>query len=149
MRMESVLSKPGMNDNEIAHRLPLASGHLIMRYFATLLFLLMLNLPAISVELFRYRYQDRDRGEYEAVFETDEQSVGKTVEKEKAEEIVMAWMQVFYSEQIGTIESQELKTKPIPHWLFRLTVDDPVERTYFVVLLANGTVVQPRVAKRL
>src|SRR5260370_6562390 len=70
MRMESVLSKPGMNDNEIAHRLPLASGHLIMRYFATLLFLLMLTLPAISVELFRYRYQDRDGAEYEAVFET-------------------------------------------------------------------------------
>src|SRR5271167_1499300 len=37
----------------------------------------------------------------------------------------------FYGEQVGTIESQELKTTPIPHWLFRLTVDDPVERTYF------------------
>ena len=61
----------------------------------------------------------------------------------------MAWMQVFYGEQVGTIESQELKTKPVPHWLFRLTVDDPVERTYFVVLLPDGTVVEPKVARRL
>jgi hypothetical protein len=61
----------------------------------------------------------------------------------------MDWMQVFYGEQVGTIESQELKTTPVPHWLFRMTVDEPVKRTYFVVLLANGTVVQPRVARRL
>ncbi len=81
--------------------------------------------------------------------ETDEQSVGNTVDKEKAVEIAMAWMQTFYGEQVGTIESQELKTAPIPHWLFRLTVDDPVERTYFVVLLPDGTVVEPRVTRRL
>jgi hypothetical protein len=61
----------------------------------------------------------------------------------------VAWMQVFYDEQVGMIESQELKTKPIPHWLFRLTGDDPVERTYFVVLLADGTVVEPKLATRL
>jgi len=90
-----------------------------------------------------------DGGEYEAVFETDEHSVGKAVDKEKAEEIAMDWMQVFYREQVGTIESQEIKTTPVPHWLFRLTVDDPVERTYFVVLLPDGTVVEPRVARRL
>jgi hypothetical protein len=103
----------------------------------------------MSVELFRYRYNGEDGAEYEAVFETDEQSVGKTVDKEKAEEIAMAWMQFFYGEQVGTIESQELKTTPVPHWLFRLTVDDPVERTYFVVLLPDGTVVEPKVARRL
>lgn len=118
-------------------------------YLATVLLTLLLAVPPISVELFRYRYQDRDGGEYEAVFETDEQSVGKTVDKEKAEEIAMAWMQFFYGEQVGTIESQELKTKPVQHWLFRLTVDDPVERTYFVVLLPNGMVVEPKVARRL
>ena len=71
-----------------------------------------------------------------------------TVDKEKAEEIAMAWMRAFYGEQVGTIESQELKSSPVPHWLFRLT-DDPVERTYFVVLLADGTIVEPRVARRL
>jgi hypothetical protein len=75
--------------------------------------------------------------------------VGNTVDKEKAEEIAMDWMQVFYGEQVGTIESQELKTTPVPHWLFRLTVDDPVERTYCVVLLPDGTVVVPKVARRL
>ena len=52
MRMESVLSEPEMNDNEIAHRLPLAFGHLIMRYLATLLITLLLTLPALSVQLF-------------------------------------------------------------------------------------------------
>ena len=113
---------------------------------ATVLIVLTLAVSAKSVE---YRYQDRDGAEYEAVFETDEQSVGRTVDKEKAEEIAMAWMQVFYGEQVGTIESQELKTKPVPHWLFRLTVDEPVKRTYFVVLLPNGMVVEPKVARRL
>src|SRR5271165_5500262 len=118
-------------------------------YLATVLLTLLLSVPALSGEVFRYRYNGKDGAEYEAVFETDEQSVGKTVDKEKAEEIAMAWMQVFYGEQVGTIESQELKTTPVPHWLFRLTVDDPVERRYFVVLLPDGTVVEPRVARRL
>ena len=54
---------------------------------ATVLIALTLAVSAKSVELFRYRYQDRDGAEYEAVFETDEQSVGRTVDKEKAEEI--------------------------------------------------------------
>ena len=112
-----------------------------MRHLATILVILLLAVPAMSVELFRYRYNGADGGQYEAVFEADEQSVGKTVDKEKAVEIAMVWMQAFYGEQVGTIESQELKTEPVPHWLFRRTVDDPVERTYFVVLLPDGTVV--------
>jgi hypothetical protein len=91
---------------------------------------------------------DRDGAEYEAIFETDEQSVGKTVDKVKAEEIAMAWMQVFYGEQVGTMESRELKTTLVTHWLFRLTVDDPVERMYFVVLLPDEMVVVPRAAAR-
>jgi hypothetical protein len=69
-----------------------------MRSIAIILLALLLTLPATSVELFRYRYQDRDGAEYEAVFETDAQSMGKTLDKEKAEEIAMAWMQVFYGE---------------------------------------------------
>jgi hypothetical protein len=92
-----------------------------MRYFATILITLSLAVSAIAVELFRYRYNREDGAEYEAVFETREQSLGKAVDKEKAEETAKAWMQVFYGEQLGTIESQELKTKPVPHWLFRLT----------------------------
>jgi hypothetical protein len=60
-----------------------------LTYLATVLLTLLLAVPAISVELFRYRYQDRDGAEYEAVFQTDEQSVGKTVDKEKAEEIAI------------------------------------------------------------
>jgi hypothetical protein len=57
-----------------------------MSYLAAMLIALLLTLPAMSVALFRYRYQDRDGGEYEAVFETDEQ-VRERPDKEKAEEI--------------------------------------------------------------
>src|SRR5271166_4983019 len=81
---------------------------------AAVLIVLMLGVSAKSVELFRYRYNGEDGAEYEAVFETHEQSVGKTVDKEKAEEIAMAWMHVFLS-AIGQtrpaiIEIKGLKT---------------------------------------
>ena len=114
-------------------------------YLATVLLTLLLAVPAISVELFRYRYNGEDRAEYEAVFETDERSVGKTVDKEKAEEIAMAWMQVFYGEQVGTIESQELKTTPLPHWLFHLTGDDTESANH----LLTGLRIFPRGLDRL
>ena len=45
-----------------------------MRYLATLLVTLLLAVPAISVELFRYRYRAEDGGEFEYIFEADEQS---------------------------------------------------------------------------
>jgi len=45
---------------------------------AAVLIVLMLGVSAKSVEMFRYRYNGEDGAEYEAVFETDEQSVARS-----------------------------------------------------------------------
>jgi hypothetical protein len=75
-----------------------------MRYLATLLVTLLLAVPAISVELFRYRYRAEDGGEFEYICEADEQNVPKTVSEEKAAEIAADWVTVFYHVQAGVIE---------------------------------------------
>jgi len=117
----------------------------------SLLFVVVSALSAPAVELFRYRYHAEDGREFECVFETDEQSVPKTVGEEKATEIAMDWMRVFYHVQVGAIESREFRTRPIPHWLFCFseTIEGPIQRMYFVVLLPNGMVVEPKFAERL
>ena len=53
-----------------------------MRYPATILITLLLAVPAMSVELFRYRGAANDGGTLEYIFETDEQGVPKTISKE-------------------------------------------------------------------
>ena len=57
-------------------------------------------------------------GEFEYIFEADEQNVPKTVSQEKAADIAADWVTVFYHVQAGVIETQEFITSPIPHWLF-------------------------------
>ena len=57
-----------------------------MRYLAAILITILLSLPAMSVEVFRYRGAAMDGGTLEYIFETDEQDVPKTVSKEKAAE---------------------------------------------------------------
>ena len=91
-----------------------------MRYLATVLVTLLLAVPAISVELFRYRYRAEDGGEFEYIFEADEQNVPKTASQEKVAEIAADWVTVFYHVQAGVMETQEFITSPIPHWLFIL-----------------------------
>ena len=56
------------------------------RYLATglVLVLFLLSLPALSVELFRYRGAAKDGGTLEYVFEAGEQSSPDAVTKEKA-----------------------------------------------------------------
>ena len=46
---------------------------------------------------------------------------------------------------------KELRTTPIPFWLvcFSQDVKEPVHQMWFVVVLPNGTVIEPRVDKRL
>jgi hypothetical protein len=118
---------------------------------ATVLLTLLLTLPAMSVELFRYRGAADDGGTIDYIFETDEPGLPKTVSEEKAAEIAADWMTTFYQVQTGVLESQEFRTRPIPHWLFCFTetVQGPIQRIFFVVVLPNGTVVKPRVAERL
>jgi hypothetical protein len=45
-----------------------------MSYLATILIILLLTLPAMSVELFRYRGAAKDGGTLEYVFEAGEQN---------------------------------------------------------------------------
>ena len=122
-----------------------------MRYLATILITLLLAVPAMSVELFRYRGAAVDGGTLEYIFEADEQDVPKTVSKEKAAEIAADFVTAFYHAQIGALETQEFRTQPVPFWLvsFSDTTKGPMRQMFFVVLLPDGTIVEPRVEKRL
>ena len=122
-----------------------------MRYLATSLTMLLLTIPAMSDELFRYRGAAKDGGTLEYVFEAGEQNAPNAVTKEKAAEIAADFMTTFYHVQVGALETQEFRTTPVPFWLisFSDTIKGPMRQMYFVVLLPDGTVVEPRVEKRL
>ena len=66
-------------------------------------------------------------------------------------EVAADFMTIFYHIQIGALETQEFRTTPVPFWLvsFSDTVKGPLRQMFFVVLLPDGTVVEPRVARRL
>ena len=122
-----------------------------MRLIPVILLSFLLALPAWSVELYRYRGAARDGGTLEYVFESDQQSLPQTVTKEKVAEIAANFMTAYYAIQVGALETQELRTSPIPFWLvcFTDTSKGPLRQLFFVVVLPDGTVVEPRVAKRL
>jgi hypothetical protein len=123
-----------------------------MRSVAMLLiFQLLAALPALSVELFRYRGAARDGGTLEYVFETDMQSAASTVTKEKIAEIAADFMTSFYGVQVGALETQELREQPIPFWLvsFSDTIKGALRQLYFVVVLPDGRIIEPLVKKRL
>jgi hypothetical protein len=63
---------------------------------ATILITLLLAVPAMSVELFRYRGAAKDGGTLEYVFEGGEQNSANAVTKEKAAEIAVDFMTTFY-----------------------------------------------------
>jgi hypothetical protein len=120
-------------------------------YLATILISLLLAVPAMSVELFRYRGAAKDGGTLEYVFEAGEQNSPNAVTKEKAAEIAPDFMTTFYHVQVGALETQEFRTTPAPFWLicFSDTIKGPMRQMFFVVLLPDGTVIEPRVEKRL
>jgi hypothetical protein len=122
-----------------------------MLYLATILITLLLATPAFSVELFRHRGAAKDGGTLEYVFEASEQNSANAVTKEKAAEIAADFMTTFYHVQVGALETQEFRTQPVPFWLvcFSDTVKGPLRQLFFVVLLPDGTVVVPSVAKRV
>ncbi|HSZ76514.1 MAG TPA: hypothetical protein VK775_03900 [Chthoniobacterales bacterium] len=123
----------------------------MMPYLATILITLLLSVPALSVELFRYRGAAKDGGTLEYVFDAGEQNSPNAVTKEKAAEIAADFMTTFYHVQVGALESQEFRTTPAAFWLicFSDTIKGPMRQMFFVVLLPDGTVVVPRVEKRL
>src|SRR6202035_4685084 len=122
-----------------------------MSCLATILIILLLTIPAMSVELFRYRGAAEDGGTLEYVFEAGEQNSPNAVTKEKAAEIAADFMTTFYHVQVGALETQEFRTAPAPFWLicFSDTIKGPMRQMFFVVLLPDGTVVVPKVEKRL
>jgi hypothetical protein len=87
----------------------------------------------------------------EYVFNCDEQNVPQTVTKERVAEIAADAMTSFYGIQVGALETQELRTSPMPFWLlsFSDTVKGPLRQLFFVVVLPDGRVVEPKVEKRL
>ena len=66
------------------------------RTLATILITLLLSVPAMSVELFRYRGAAKDGGTLEYLFEAGEQNSPNAVTKEKAAEIAADFMTTFY-----------------------------------------------------
>jgi hypothetical protein len=122
-----------------------------MRSLATILITLLLAAPARSVELFRYRGAAKDGGTLEYVFETDYQDVPKTVSQQRAAAIAADFMTAFYHAQIGALETQEFRTRPVPFWLvcFSDTVKGPLRQMFFVVLMPDGTVVEPRIVRQM
>jgi hypothetical protein len=122
-----------------------------MPCLATILITVLLSVPAMSVELFRYRGAAKDGGTLEYVFEAGEQNSPNAVTKEKAAEIAADFMTTFYHVQVGALETQEFRTTPAPFWLicFSDTIKGPMRQIFFVVLLPDGTVVEPRVEKRM
>jgi hypothetical protein len=74
------------------------------------------------------------------------------VTKEKAAEIAADFMTTFYHIQIGAPETQEFRTTPVPFWLVSFSYESikgPARQMYFVVVLPNGKIVEPRVTRRL
>ena len=120
-----------------------------MLFLAPIFLSVLLAMSAWSVELFRYRGAARDGGTLEYVFEADAQNSPNAVSKEKAAEIAADFMATFYHVQVGVLETQEFRTAPIPFWLvsFSDTAKGPLRQMFFVVLLPDGTVVEPKVAK--
>src|ERR1700733_14106274 len=111
-----------------------------MTCLTTILIPFFLALPAMSIELFRYRGAAKDGGTLEYVFEAGDQNSPNAVTKEKAAEIAADFMTTFYKVQVGALETQEYRTTPVPFWLvcFSDTVKGPINNMFFVVLLPDG-----------
>jgi hypothetical protein len=125
----------------------------MMRYLALAVLISLLSLAkAPAIELFRYTLTMPDGREFEYVFETGEQVLPETIDRDEAEEIAMEWIMSFHGgPQVGSIESATLRQKPIPHWLvaFADSTEGPIQHLLFAVVLPNGVVVVPKVGERL
>jgi len=88
-----------------------------MSYLATILITFLLTVPAMSVELFRYRGAAKDGGTLEYVFDAGEQNSPNAITKEKTAEIAADFMTTFYHVQVGALETQQFRTTPVPFWL--------------------------------
>src|SRR6202790_4582369 len=85
-----------------------------MPYYFTILIALLLSVPAMSVELFRYRGAAKDGGTLEYIFEAGEQNSPNAVTKEKAAEIAADFMTRFYHVQVGALETHAPGDQGVP-----------------------------------
>ena len=121
-----------------------------MRYLAVVVLISLLSLAqASAVELFRCTLTMPGGREFEYVFETDEQSVPGTVDRDKAEEIAMGWIMSFHGgAQVCSIERRD-SSREANLVAVADTVEGPIRHLLFAVILPNGVVVVPRVGERL
>jgi hypothetical protein len=87
-----------------------------------------------------------------ALCETREtRDLPKTVSLENAAEIAAEFMTTFYDVQMGSLETPELRTIPVPFRLvcFSDAIKRPLRQMFFVVRPPDGRVVEPRVARRM
>ena len=78
-----------------------------MRKFCAVLAAIgLLAVPAMSVELYRYRGAAKDGGTLEYLFEASEQNSPNAITKEKAAEIAADFMTTFYHVQVGAMVGQ-------------------------------------------
>ena len=72
-----------------------------MRYLSTFLIVLSMILPAMSVELFRYRGAAKDGGTLEYVFEAGEQNSPNAITKKKVAEIAAEILPMIIIEKLA------------------------------------------------
>jgi hypothetical protein len=118
---------------------------------ATILITLLLAVPAMSIELFRYRGAAKDGGTLEYVFEASEQNSPNAITREKAAEIAADFYDDFLPRTSRRTGDSGISHIAGPVWLvcFSDTVKGSLRQMFFVVLLPDRMVVEPRVEKRL
>jgi hypothetical protein len=89
-----------------------------MSYLATILITLMIATPAFAIELFRCRGAAKDGGTLEYVFEAGDQNSPNAITKEKVAEIAADFTTTFYHVQVGALETQEFRKRPVPFGSF-------------------------------
>jgi len=72
-----------------------------MRFLAPIVLGLLLSVPSMSVELFRYRGAAKDGGTLEYAFEASEQNSPDAITKEKAAEIAADFMTMLWMLEYG------------------------------------------------
>jgi hypothetical protein len=88
-----------------------------MPYIATILITLLLMIPASQSSCFDTEVRPRTAARWNTSFEAGEQNSPNAVTKEKAAEIAADFVTTFYHVQVGALETQEFRTKPVPFWL--------------------------------
>jgi hypothetical protein len=123
----------------------------LMLYLATILITPLGGQSSVRCRVVPLPRAAKDGGTLEYVFEAGEQNSPNAITKEKVAEIAADFTTTFYHVQVGALETQELRTQPVPFWLvcFSDAVKGPIKNMFFVVLLPDGTVVVPKVENRL